>query len=68
MTIKRYGRHWAVYDEQGALIAVTVYKNGALEVLRRLRQPAPDKAAQTRIVRTPEERRAWALKNRDIDF
>ena len=38
MRIEKYGntRFWALYDETGALICVTVYKKGALEVLRRL--------------------------------
>lgn len=36
MRIQKYGRHWAVYDAQGTLICLTVYKKGALEVVRRL--------------------------------
>ena len=37
MKIEKYGtRHWAVYDSDGHLICVTVYKKGAKEVLRRL--------------------------------
>lgn len=37
MYFEKYGRrHWAVYDEQGVLIAVTVYKKGAREVIERL--------------------------------
>jgi len=38
MTITRYGktRFWAVWDTDGTLIAVCVYKKGAEEVLRRL--------------------------------
>ena len=37
MAIKKYGsRNWAVYDDFGNLICVTVYKKGALEVLNRL--------------------------------
>ena len=37
LRIERYqkGRYWAVYDGE-AFIAVTVYKRGAQEVLRRL--------------------------------
>ena len=38
MSIKRYGRYWAVYDETGALVAVCVYRKGAMEVVRRLRR------------------------------
>ncbi len=36
MRIQHYGRYWAVYDAQGVLICLTVYKKGALEVIRRL--------------------------------
>jgi hypothetical protein len=37
MTIRRYGRFWAVYDAKNSLICVCVYRKGAEEVLRRLR-------------------------------
>lgn len=37
MKFERYGsRNWAVYDDSGILICVTVYKKGALEVVNRL--------------------------------
>ena len=37
MKIEKYGRRfWAVYDVDGTLICVTVYKRGAMEVVRRL--------------------------------
>lgn len=37
MKIERYGsRNWAVYDNSGELVCVTVYKKGAKEVVRRL--------------------------------
>lgn len=38
MRVERYqgSRYYAVYDEHGALICLTVYKKGALEVVRRL--------------------------------
>ena len=36
MRLEKYGRFWAVYDELEELICVTVYKKGALEVIRRL--------------------------------
>jgi hypothetical protein len=40
-TLRKYGRFWAVYD-QGTLVVVTVYRKGALEVIRRLAlQPSP---------------------------
>ena len=45
MEVVRYkGRHWAVYDEGGELVVVTVYKRGANEVKRRLFQ-APEENA-----------------------
>ena len=36
MTVKKHGRYWKVLDAEGALICMTVYKRGALEVVRRL--------------------------------
>jgi len=37
VTIEKYGnRFWAVYDADGSLVCVTVYKRGAKEVVRRL--------------------------------
>ena len=37
MVVKKYGaRFWAVYDEDGMLVCVTVYKKGAVEVCKRL--------------------------------
>lgn len=36
MEMRKYGRNWAVYDEQSKLICLTVYKKGAIEVIRRL--------------------------------
>lgn len=37
MHIERYvRRNWAVYDADGELVVVAVYKKGAMEVVRRL--------------------------------
>ncbi len=36
MTLEKYGRFWAIYDKEEKLVCVTVYKKGALEVIRRL--------------------------------
>ena len=36
MSIVKYGRYWKVVDADGALVCITVYKRGALEVIRRL--------------------------------
>ena len=44
MTITKRGRFWAVFDPEGALVCLTVYKKGAREVLRRL-QLNEDKSA-----------------------
>ena len=42
MTIKRYGRYWAVYDTAGGtLVCVCLYKKGAQEVVRRLTSQEP---------------------------
>ncbi len=37
--IIRRGRFWIVKDPEGSLVCVTVYKKGALEVVRRLLPP-----------------------------
>jgi len=36
MKIEKYGKFWAVYDQEKNLVCVTVYKKGAIEVIRRL--------------------------------
>lgn len=37
MRIEKYGnKFWAVYDAENLLVCVTVYKKGALEVIRRI--------------------------------
>ena len=38
MSIRKYGRYWAVYASDGALICITVYRKGAVEVVRCLQQ------------------------------
>lgn len=35
MSLQKYGRFWAIYDGE-EMVCVTVYKKGALEVIRRL--------------------------------
>ena len=57
MSIRKYGRYWALYDDASELVCVCLYKKGAAEVLRRLQQvPAPPvPPTQTRHPpRTPE--------------
>jgi hypothetical protein len=42
MRYEKRGRFWWVFDLEGELVCVTVYKKGALEVIRRLTAwPAP---------------------------
>lgn len=36
MRFEKYGRHWAVIDDEDTLVCLTVYKKGAVEVVRRL--------------------------------
>ena len=36
MEIKKYKSFWAVYDDKGEMVCVTVYKKGAKEVKRRM--------------------------------
>ena len=56
MCIKRYGRYWAVYASDGALICLCVYRKGALEVVKRI-QHALDDAQQWQDVNGPTEER-----------
>ena len=42
MSIREYGRSWALYDDAGELVCICLYKKGAAEILKRLQQlPAP---------------------------
>jgi len=36
MSIRKYGRYWAVLDADGSLVCLCVYRKGADEVVRRL--------------------------------
>ena len=36
MKIAKYGRFWAVFDADGVLVCLTVYRKGAQEVVKRL--------------------------------
>lgn len=48
MTIEKYSqRSWAVYDNAGELVCITVYKKGALEVVRRLESTCNDTSTDT---------------------
>jgi hypothetical protein len=41
MSLSKYGRYWALYDNTDELVCVCLYKKGAAEVLRRLQRPTP---------------------------
>jgi len=53
MSIVKYGRYWKIVDTGGALVCVTVYKCGAMEVVRRLQ--TLDDAQQWQDVNGPTE-------------
>jgi hypothetical protein len=75
MTIKKYGyRNWAVYDDSGYLICVTVYKKGAKEVLIRLTGAKTEDTTNTNnsyidlqeLIRLQKELRQLSKKLNDI--
>jgi hypothetical protein len=45
LTLQKYGRFWAVY-EQSTLVVVTVYRKGALEVMKCLAPQQSHQAAE----------------------
>lgn len=53
----RRGRFWVVKDPENALVCVTVYKKGALEVVRRLLPPEErhltDEVKRQRLTTSP---------------
>jgi hypothetical protein len=59
-TIERYRsyeRHWALYDPDGELVCLTVYKRGAEEVVRRLEISTGRAASETNVY-SPAPRRS----------
>ena len=54
MSIRKYGRYWQVVDADGALVCITVYRKGAIEVVRRLQ--ALDNAQQWQDIHGPVDR------------
>lgn len=48
MRIERYHRFWAVYEADGGLLCLCVYKKGALAVTRRLLPPGHSPALPAR--------------------
>lgn len=57
MSIRKYGRYWALYDDAGELVCVCLYKKGTAEVLRRLQQlpPPPTPPGPTRHTSRPRQ-------------
>ena len=57
MTITRYGRYFAVYDDEQVLVCPCVYRKGAREVVRRMTggtdEPASGHRTRTRRKETP---------------
>ena len=49
---KWYPRFWAVYDDDGELVCVTVYKKGAQEVVRRITDVPPENKNMNRDCET----------------
>jgi len=47
LSLQKYGRFWAVYD-QGTLVVVTVYRKGAVEVMKRLAPPPSPTTSEER--------------------
>ena len=58
MTITKWGRFFALYDEAGALICVTVYRKGAREVIRRLKAAGETQTMQGDFARLAGQRAA----------
>lgn len=57
MSIRKYGRYWALYDAAGALVCICLYKKGAAEVRRRLQQLlTPPTPSTTQSRHTPGTR------------
>jgi hypothetical protein len=54
MVIEKHGRYWKVVDAEGALVCLTVYKKGAVEVVKRVQ--ALDAAQQWQDTNGPTER------------
>jgi hypothetical protein len=56
MSIRKYGRYWALYDDAGEMVCVCVYRKGAAEVLRRLQQLPVLPVPPTQTHHTPRTR------------
>jgi hypothetical protein len=56
MSIRKYGRYWALYEDAGVLICVCLYKKGPQEVLRRLQQRHTPSALPTPTRHKPRTR------------
>lgn len=56
MSIRKYRRYWALYDDAGELVCICLYKKGAAEVLKRLEQRPTPPAPPTQARHTPHTR------------
>jgi hypothetical protein len=69
---ERYGRYWAVYEDD-ALLCVTVYLKGAISVIERVTgvrpdRPTPKKRAPLPPIYRPEssEQPQWITHDREL--
>jgi hypothetical protein len=51
---RSYARYWALYDSEGELVCLTVYRKGAEEVVRRL-QMVVDRATRSQTCELRQE-------------
>ena len=58
MKIEKYGRFFGVYDPEGKLVCVTVYRKGAIEVIRRLKAAGETQTMQGEFTRLASQRAA----------
>ncbi len=52
VVIEKRGRHWAIIETDGTLVCLTVYRRGAVEVIRRLKGEEPNSAGSDQPVRS----------------
>ena len=37
MEVRKRGKFWAMYDDKGKMVCLAIYRKGALEIIRRLK-------------------------------
>lgn len=52
MTIQKKGRFFSLHDERGELVCITVYRKGAVEVIRRLKTAGETQTMQGDFLKT----------------